>query len=432
MHVRNLLAMVLTASIAYASVAARADTVADILGAEKSINDLARRAQETGDHLAEAFASQALRVIEEWKKANAELVKQVSSAVDKETAEMFRQLNAAATRLEKGEAVGFIDLQRAMATAGDVLSRIPGGDGTPQVAFSWPTILLPTGESTITFHVVGTRIAESKPEVTLSGESIAVKRVGDNEISFDVARSKMPVDEKQRTQSTFSLDYKNSTSHWYNPFSWGSSETRHRDLVVSMLPKVAGTVVATPTITIKAWDYMRDGPHLVGGRGKDATYQTGYSLTPLQLQQGWQVDIEAQGQHPTDFNDNGGDGDGGSSCSGFDAHRINANFVGFNIQHGHKGSFKKSDAHQNCNIWVYLKKPKNEEKTADLIAKPLGWQEDVDLAFPAETTSYAVAVSLYTGRRYTIDSSKKLPYDLYEMFWEPKQLKLRPRPQRDF
>jgi hypothetical protein len=50
---------------------ARADTPLDVLGTEKSINDLARRAQEAGDHIAQAFAEQALRVIAEWKKANA-------------------------------------------------------------------------------------------------------------------------------------------------------------------------------------------------------------------------------------------------------------------------------------------------------------------------------------------------------------------------
>lgn len=51
-----------------------ADTVLDILGVEKSLNDAKRNAVNTGDEIAQKFAEQGLRIITAWKEANASLI----------------------------------------------------------------------------------------------------------------------------------------------------------------------------------------------------------------------------------------------------------------------------------------------------------------------------------------------------------------------
>src|SRR5216683_1205956 len=113
------LTLVLSLAFAVSSFAgAQADTPLDLLGVEKSINDISRRAQETGDAVAVAFADQALKVIAAWKKANGDLIDKTFDKLDDQSKKLWSQLNDVATRIEKGETVTFIDLQRTMATAG--------------------------------------------------------------------------------------------------------------------------------------------------------------------------------------------------------------------------------------------------------------------------------------------------------------------------
>jgi hypothetical protein len=430
MRAACLIALIATA-LAVSQLTARADTPLDVIGVEKSINDLARRAQETGDHIAQAFAEQALRVIAEWKKANSGLINQAFDRLDSQSQALFRELNDTATRLENGEAVTFIDLQRSMATAGSVIAAFPGASKEPQVAFYWPTIILPTGEPKLGLHIIGSRLADANPTVSFAGGKIPVKKLSDNEIGFDVDRNSLPRDDKNNTKSVFRVEYRVSTSHWYNPFSWWSTEPRERDIEVTMLPNVPGTAVVTPHLVLETWEKTTDGPILIGGVGKDNTDRYGYALTPLQQEQGWIIDKDAQAKAP--FDDNRGDGDGGSSCLGYDQHSFTDNSLVFLIQHGHKTSgFSKSDAHQNCRMWLQLKRLTKVEKDGDQIQKQLDWQKDVDVPLADNVIRYAVAISLYTGVSNTINNDQQIPYGLFQIFRDPKLVKFRPRPERDF
>jgi hypothetical protein len=67
-------ALTFASAILLSTLSVAADTPLDVLGVEKSVNDVSRRAQETGDAIAKSFADQALRVIAEWKEANKELI----------------------------------------------------------------------------------------------------------------------------------------------------------------------------------------------------------------------------------------------------------------------------------------------------------------------------------------------------------------------
>jgi hypothetical protein len=422
----------IVAALLLSSVAAKADTVLDILGVEKSINDAARRAQETGDYIAQSFAEKALNIIAEWKKANADLIRQTGREVDEKTKNLFAELNTIATRLEKGEAVTFVDMQRAMATAGDVLANAPGSSGEPTVSFYWPTIALPIGETDITIRVIGTRIADANPTISLADKMLKVKKLTTNEISFDVKRDALAKKDTERAKTTFTLDYRVSMSHWYNPFSWWRTEPRRRDLEVTMMPVVPGTLSVKPHIALDSWETKVEANIPTGGHGKDNTDSYGYAITPVDREQGWILDKEAQ--ENASFDDANGAGEGGSHCVGYDKGSFTDNGFTFLVYHGHNTDFwgHKSDAQQSCRMWVHLKRKHHEEKDDQVSDKSLDWLHDVDVQLPDNTISSVIEIGLYTGQRFSVRSDRQIPYSLWEIFRDNDMIKLRPRPQRDF
>ena len=413
---------------------ARADTPLDVLGVEKTVNDLGHQAQVTGDVVAKAFADQAIRVIKAWEKANSGLINQAFDRLDKQSQALFREINDTATRLERGESVTFLDLQRTMVTAGSVVAELPGSSDTPQVVFYWPTILLPVGDPKVTINVIGPGVADANPTVMFSGHEIPVNKLSDNEISFGVDRGAIPSKPDESSRSVFSLTYKVSMSHWYNPFSWWSTSPRDRDIEVTMLPKTPGVAVITPLLHTGTWESKVLGPILIGGRGHDAPYRVTWSLEPLLQEKGWILDKEAQERNASHFDDNYGDGDGGSHCVGYDPNSFTDTSLQFLIQHGHKTDAfgHHTDAHQNCRIWIYLKRLVTADHDGVPMTKALNWATDTVIQLPDNTLSYRISLSLYTGKSYSIDNDSQIPYSLFEVFRQPNSINFRPRPQRDF
>ena len=205
-----------------------------------------------------------------------------------------------------------------------------------------------------------------------------------------------------------------------------------RDINLTVLPSTPGSVTLVQTIRVDEWEPKQVGPITVGGVGHDNIYRTGWGLTPLMVEQGWVLDKEKQERERWD--DNGGDGDGGSSCTGYDPSRFSDAFVGFNIQHGHKGGGLAGihDAHQNCRIWVDLKRKKITEHDLDPEMKPLAWTHDIDFRFHPRMATYKVVVQLYTGVSYDISSEKDVPYSFFQVLLDKGGIKFRPRPPRDF
>jgi hypothetical protein len=315
-----------------------------------------------------------------------------------------------------------------MVSAGEVASKLPLGDREPSVTFVFPTILTPGSQGMVSVHVIGTRIANANPRIV----DVEVKKFSDNEIGFDVDRKTLKSGREKIEKTTFKLSYDVRKSVWYNPFSWWSVEERTRDIDLTMLPEVPGSVNLTKTVRIDDWEKMEDGPHIVGGRGKDNVYRTGYSLTPRQIEEGWIVDKVAQETARRD--DNGGDGDGGSSCTGYDPHRFTDTFVAFNIQHGHKsnGMGGKSDAHQNCRLWAQIMRKKQIDTPLNVETKELHWNSDTDFDLPENLTSFTMEMKLYSGKSYTIRSDDQIPYALFQIIKDDKSIKFRSLPQREF
>jgi hypothetical protein len=425
-----LIITVLSAVLAITSVVAFADTPLDVLGVEKSVNNAAKRAQETGDTVALAFAEQALRVITEWKKANESLIQTALEKLDSQTRQLFTDINNVSTRIENDEAVAFVDFQRTLAAAGGVLEKLPFSSKKPLVAFYWPTILIPSTERTVNVRVIGTGIANANPHVSGNGKAIEVKKYTDNDIGFSLERGQLNISEREPKTFSFKLNYEAERPVWYNPVSWWPS-VKERTIELSMLPSVPGTVSLTQTVRKLNLETKEIGPFTVGGVGQDNIYRTGYPLIPQDIQDGWNVDMAAQAQ--AKFDDNGGDGDGGSSCTGWDPGRFTNTYVGFNIQHGHNGnSVRKTDAHQNCRIWVKLKRSVTTDEKLPPVSKNLSWLSDTDFDLEPNLVSYEMTMMLYNGRSFNIKTQQQIPYSLFELLQDKTNIKFRPRPQRDF
>lgn len=421
-----LILMAINSSLAFA------DTPLDILGVEKSVNDAARRARETGDAVAAAFAEQALKIIAEWKKANTSLINTAFDRLDQTTRDTFTNINNIAVRLEKSEAVAYVDIQRTMAAAGGVIDRLPMASREPQVTFYWPAVLTPNNGQTVSVRIIGTGIANANPRIVDPKGDIKIKKFGDNDIGFEVSRSMLSVSENQAKTTDFTLEYDYLKSGSLNPLSREEKITRDRTIEIRTLPTIPGVVTFTQTVRDEDWERKTIGPITVGGRGKDNRFPTGYSLTPQEIADHWVIDYEAQARAP--FDDNHGDGDGGSSCTGYDPGRFTPTYAAFNIQHGHKTDWKghKSDAHQNCRIWVQVKRKTVAERDLPPDTKNLSWNSDTDFPLNNNFVSYKMSMTLYTGMNYNISSQQQIPYSLFEIIQDNRLMKIRPRPQREF
>jgi hypothetical protein len=429
--------VIAAASLLFVVAPARADTPLDLLGLEKSVNDVARRAQQTGDEIAKAFAKQALEIIKAWKEANKELINTAFDRLDRQSQALFTELQNTATRLEKAEAVTFIDLQRTLTNAAAALEgSIPGGSTEPQVFFYWPAVALPKGEGLINVRIIGTHIANAGPTVTIRGQAVEVKKYTDNEVGFDLDRAALKSSENKVEPTVFPMTYNVSASRWYNPFSWWSEDKRQRDIEIRTLPTNPGSANVTFKVKEDGWEYanlLPDGERksvVVGGRGKDNAYNASYGLTPEQIEQKWVIDKAKQ--KTARWDDNGGDGNGGSSCVGWNEHGFTDTAIAFTIQHGHVGGFKKSDAHQNCRIYdIFVKRPKVIE-TKVVATAALDWLKPVPLDIPANTVGTDITVSLYTGRSYPVTDGKGVPYDLFDVIKTNDKIIFQPREQREF
>jgi hypothetical protein len=404
----------------------RADTILDIIGVEKSLNDAKRNAVQAGDEVAQRFAEQALKVISAWKEANASLIKDGKAAVDDTLAQVFQEMDNTATRIEKGEAVTFVDLQTTTTNLASALERVPFASREPQFTFYRPTVVIPEGTDTFDVQVIGSGIAKANPQVKGADGSVEVQKTSDNSITFTVARKDVEkhVDAKAlKYKVTYDID----RSKWYNPFSWFGMDTAERDVVIAILPVSPGTVNIDAIVKKVTWETKTYGPEYFNERGKDKPFPRRVNIKKEYQEAGWILDKEAQ--KTAKWDDNGGDGNGGSSCTGPNRETFDDKGFVFYIQHGSRGN---SDAYQGCRVWVAIKRPIVTNEPADRISRELTWLKDTDLTLPADTESYKMLLTTYDKREVSIGNKNQVPYGIFDVMIEGSAIKLRPRPVRDF
>ncbi|MGO6812197.1 hypothetical protein ACCS61_32380 [Rhizobium ruizarguesonis] len=403
-----------------------ADTVLDIFGVEKSLNDAKRNAVNAGDEIAQRFAEQGLKIIAAWKEANASLIKDGKAAVDDTLAQVFQEMENTAGRIEKGEAVTFVDLQTATANLASALEKIPFSSREPQFMFYRPTVALPVGTETLDVQVIGSGIAKANPKVTGTDGPVEVQKTTDNSITFGIARSDVAKQVSAKTLK-YKVTYDIDRSSWYNPLSWFRTDTAERDVVITVLPAIPGSVNIDAVTKNIVWEKQTYGPVYFKQRGRDRPYPTRINVTRELQEAGWILDKDAQ--KTAKWDDNGGDGNGGSSCTGPDVESFDDKGFVFYIQHGSQG---RSDAYQGCRVWVAVKRPVESKENAPRISKDLDWLKDIDLELPAGTESYKMVMKTYDQREVSIANKNQVPYGLFDVMIDGSAIKFRPRTVRDF
>lgn len=393
---------------------------------EKSLNDAKKNAVQAGDEVAQRFAEHALKVISAWKEANASLIKDGKAAVDDTLAQVFQEMENTATRIEKGEAVTFVDLQTTTTNLASALERIPFASREPQFTFYRPTVVIPEGTDKFDVQVIGSGIAKSNPHVMGANGPIEVQKRSDNSIFFTVLRKDVAKQVDPKTL-TYKVTYDIDRSNWYNPFSWFGMSTAERDVVISILPTSPGTVNIDAIVKKVSWEKDTYGPVYFKQRGKDKPYPTRINVKRELQEAGWLLDKDAQ--KTAKWDDNGGDGNGGSSCTGPDVESFDDKGFVFYIQHGSRGN---SDAYQGCRVWVTIKRPIVTKEPAERISRELTWLKDTDLTLPADTESYKLLLTTYDKREVSIENKNQVPYGIFDVMIEGSAIKLRPRPVRDF
>ncbi|MER9963204.1 hypothetical protein NKJ72_19960 [Mesorhizobium sp. M0045] len=404
----------------------RADTPLDILGVEKSLKDAKNNAVAAGDEIAQRFAEQALKVISAWKEANGSLIKDGKAAVDDTLAQVFQEFENTATRIEKGEAVTFVDLQSATASLARALEKIPFSSREPQFTFYRPSVALPVGTDTLVVQVIGSGIAKANPKVIGPNGSVEFQKPSDNSITFLVARAEVAKQADTKALK-YKVTYDIDRSRWNNPVSWFRSESAERDVVIAVLPTIPGTVNIDPIVKEVTWETDTYGPEYFKERGKDKPFPKRVNIKKELQEAGWILDKDAQ--KTAKWDDNGGDGNGGSSCTGPDRETFDDKGFVFYIQHGSRGN---SDAYQGCRTWVAIKRPVVSKSNAPRISKDLDWLKDTDLDLPPATDSYKMLMTTYDKREVSIANKNQVPYGLFDVMIEGNAIKFRPRPMRDF
>lgn len=398
--------------------------VNSVLGLERSINAAAERARQTGDYLALSFAEQAMRVLEEWRKANTAIVDAAFDRLDDQTAELFRQLGNTAQLIAEGRNVAFIDMQRLLATSGSMLSRTLFATSEPSVSFSWPMIVTPTGPSRINVRVIGSGLGSAYPSATLGDRQLEINVVTDNEISFMVPREDLRINEREVEPTTITLRY------WVQRWSWlpwglGPGEMRERAIELRRLPDVPARILIDATTEERVRQTRRTEIKLFSARGKNSTYYARVDVPRQDYQEGWRLDERRQMNAPIEQYL----GNGRSSCTGWHPNSFRPDYAVMTMQ---LGSHRGGDAYQHCRARLYLYRYRNVRRQAPQVERQLGWLNDVEIEMPRRIVARTILIETFDGRQYRVREPSDVPYAWFELIMDEERVRFRPKPQNEF
>jgi hypothetical protein len=436
---RFLVSAILCGLFAISAPARADDPITDFVlgGIERKANDVVDHARDAADFVARRIGEQALAVIKAWKEANSQLLDKTFSGIDEQSRAIFNQMDQTLSRLEQDKTMAIRDAQNLTAIWSGVLKNLPTVNHDPEVLTYYPRVILPIGEPLIPLHVIGPKLASADPQFSVGDKSINVNKSAEQELLFPLDRSQIIFDGSAPTFGTFKLDLHKSTSTFWNPFSWGSKETIHRDMLVQFLPRVTAhytvkLVVAEPKVETDT------ASQVVGGRGKDSPYPNTVVVPPDQKVKGWLIDVDRLLADKTFQQFQQLDGDGGSSCTGVDRNSIAPpeapDHFTFFLQLGkNQDAFHSWDAHQNCRVFIPIKRTSTVNKPGDPIEGDLSWTDDKRIVLPSNTVSYELSLKMFNGRTYIVTEKSSDPFGVVEIQRDKlASILFRPRPPSDF
>ncbi len=392
-------------------------------GIEDKANSVTDHAAQKADYLIQQTARAMLDFIKAWKEANSKLLDQGFDRLDGSLQNTFNNFNTVLDRIQNGEEVTFGDLQQLNSNIASALSRLPGTPDDAEVYGYRPRVVLPTGLQTVPMHIVGPKLGSANVTVSLSGESVPADGIGP-EVIAKLDRSKIPFKDHEQTLVEYDVLF---TAHDRTMFH--SEKPGRGKLTVAALPKVMAHVL----IDTHVWALKTDPSSFkkfVGATGKDTGADQDVLVPPDLANQGYVINVTKW--KDITWDDNNGDGEGGSHCSGPVRESISPQGFKFHFDLGHTGGMVKGHAHQNCNVYVPVEHTYKISVPAPQQSIDLGWSADVPVKLPAEFQSPTITVQFFDGRTSVMGPNQYSNNKLLSVDLSGDTLIFRPHPPGDF
>jgi hypothetical protein len=394
-------------------------------GVEKKADRVIDHAEAAGQPVVVAFGREMKDAIEAWKLANRDLLDTAFDRLNDSDRRLFLNINATLDRLENDKAVA---LQEMSALSSQWGAMVKGLRLNPSVdvSFYQPRVVVPTGVDVIPLDIVDTRISTSNPILTQDNHPILSRTVSDNEIVGRVEPCAIVFDQNEPTYVDFHLTYEQRTAGLVGT----ATEKNSRDLTILVLPQIMATVEVVPEVpNTTLYERAVRGPFVIGGHGKDSEGISHVVAVPPDLEaQKWELDSDAMINSPH-WDDNGGDGDGGSYCIG--PMRASFTKLGFNFTY-HYSHRANQDAYQKCRVWVPIRRPLGDTENADPILRTLTWTDDSEVTLPPKAITYTIRVRTYNGVSYVLLPNDPDKYQLFEIHRDHNKLVFHPVAPKGF
>jgi hypothetical protein len=183
----------------------------------------------------------------------------------------FNHMQLVLAKLDSDERVLMGDAERLSSEIAVMEKNLPFTNHNPEMWDYKPRVILPAGNKIIAAHIVGPKIASATPAVSPVVQSVPIEvdKIDDNDLLANVPRSIIQFTDDGSNYVKLKFTFKNP-SHWWNPFSWNSTEDR--DLVFWVLPKTMAHYIITPTVTTPLPPEHNTFPADVSPHGKDSTF----------------------------------------------------------------------------------------------------------------------------------------------------------------
>lgn len=415
-------ALLLSVAICFAPPAKAQDVLQPL---EDSAKEIISRAEAAGDAVMKSLGEQLLMAIEALRVSAKDVIETGAGAFSAQQMDVFNNLKQALDLVEEQKEAVVEDANRLTASIAGKVAGFPFTDVRPDVMMYRPRVLLPDGAvDAVPIRIIGPLLAASDPTLDHDGVTIALDRSSDTELNGVLTREDFAFDPEQPLYTSVSLALEYSTSSWYLPWTWFSSDTVERDLTLMLLPVRLGDYRISTEIA--SYERKAYAP-LVAHRGKNEVIKARVEPIPAEYSAGWRIDTDAvlSGGVTVAIEKQAGN----AACTGVLTPSVSA--AGFDFEISVSDNSGNKDAEIFCRLSVPLIR-QTSNQPGQVLEGDLGWIESVPVGIPPGTLAYTVDLGLYTGQRETVGKGETSPFPLVEISTEESRVVFRPRPPSDF
>jgi hypothetical protein len=410
-----------------------ADPITDAMldKADSTAKDIIARAEAAGNAVAKAIGEQLRQSIQALREAIHSSINDAKDAYLQSERDTYDNITKGLDQVKDIEKISMTDITATLANLSNEVGSLPFINLPPSVMLYQPHVMVPQGNSEIPVHVIGPKLASSEPVVTFNGAPVALQKPRDVELIAVLDRKALKFDEIEPHYLPVHIKFDRAQATWWKPWTWAAHDVIDRDMTLLLLPEILGRYTISTKLNQTNYEYKNVG-RTAGGRGKDAPMDRPIGLDPPEAKDGWKIDVAKLTKDGLKFSTLSQSG--GSSCTGLQNDTLTENGFNFRLQHGHETDWAghKSDGDVQCAFQIPLVKATQVIVEGPTLKGNIGWLKDVRQSFPADMASHVLALQLFNGKEYLIDSTNKTPYDVIEITRDKDFVQFRPKPPADF